>query len=159
MMALKIKWFFMMVYFSSIIIVMSSCYRPTGSQSIQDLKQLEGNWKSYKGVVFNENWIRESENIFKGVGFSLNENDTSFYENLSIKMYKDTIYYSVILESGRVTNFKLTMAKKHKWTFVNPDNEFPSIINYEIENDTLLNISISNIRGNKEQFFWLKKVK
>ena len=138
---------------------MSSCYRPTGSQSIKDLKQLEGNWKSYKGVVFNENWIYESENFFKGIGFSLNENDTSFYENLSIKMYNDTIYYSVILESDRVTKFKLTEAKKHKWTFVNPDNEFPSIINYEIENDTLLNISISNIRGNKEQFFWLKKVK
>lgn len=158
MIALIIKRVLIIVFFYSIIIVLSSCYRPTSSQSIKDLKQLEGNWKSYKGVAFNENWIHTSENFFKGKGFSLNENDTSFYEDLSIKMHKDTIYYSVILKSGRQTNFKLREAKKHKWTFVNPDNEFPSIINYEIENDTLLNISISNIRGNKEQFFWLKKV-
>lgn len=148
-----------LVYLFSIIIFLSSCYRPTSTQSMQDLKQLEGNWKSYKGVGFNENWMHESENIFRGIGFSLNENDTSFYEQLSIKLDNDTIYYSVILESGKVTDFKLTKAKKDKWTFINPNNDYPSIINYEIENDTLLNISISNIRGNKEQFFWLRKVK
>jgi len=154
----KINGFFKAIYLTSIIVFLSSCYNPTARQSMNDLQPLEGNWISYKGVVFNENWIQESENIFKGIGFSLNENDTSFYEQLAIKLYNDTIYYSVNLESGKVTDFKLTKAKKHKWTFVNPDNEFPSIINYEIENDTLLNISISNIRGNKEQFFWLKKV-
>ena len=157
MASIKINRFLKLLSFVAIIIFLSSCYKPTASESMQDLQLLEGNWKSYKGVGFNENWSRENKFLLKGEGFSMNENDTSFYERLSIKMYNDTVYYSVYLESGKSTNFKLTKAKKDKWTFVNPNNDFPSIINYEVENDTLLNITITNIRGNKEQFFWLKK--
>ena len=135
----------------------SSCYKPTAKESMQDLKLLEGKWKSYKGIAFNENWSRINENELKGEGYSLNNQDTSFYERLSIKIKNDSVYYSVFLKSGKSTDFKLEKAKKAKWTFINPENEFPSIINYEVKNDTLLHICISNIRGNKEQFFWLKK--
>lgn len=157
MASIKINKLLKLLYFVAIIIFLGSCYKPTASESMQDLQLLEGNWKSYKGVGFNENWSQENKFLLKGEGFSLNENDTSFYERLSIKMYDDTVYYSVILESGKSTDFILTKANKDKWIFVNPNNDFPSIISYEVENDTLLNISITNIRGNKEQFFWLKK--
>jgi hypothetical protein len=124
-----------------------------------DLKTIAGNWKSYKGVAFNENWRFAGQNVIKGEGFSTNGMDTSFFEKLRIEKVGDSIYYKVSLnEPNKTTDFLLTKASKIMWKFVNPKNDYPSIINYKVENDTLLTVTISNIRGNKKQFFYLEKV-
>jgi len=127
---------------------------------MEDIKILEGNWKSYKGVKFNETWRVINDSLFKGKGFSMNRNDTSFIESLMITKKEDAIFYIVGIEEKRKrVEFLLTEASRGKWTFQNPENEFPSIIKYEIENDSLLLVTIANVRGNKEQFFYLKRVK
>ncbi len=83
-----------------------------------------------------------------------------FCESLKIFREGDSIYYRVLLDNrSEITDFKLTEASKNSWKFVNPDNDFPSIIIYKVQNDSLLLVTISNIRGNKEQFFYLKKTK
>ncbi len=125
---------------------------------MNNLKVLEGEWQSYRGVEFNENWRFVDDSRIEGEGFSLNGSDTSFFETLRIERVGDSIYYIVGLgeESQRV-DFLLTDASESSWTFVNPENDFPSIIDYVIEEDSLLTVTISNIRGNKKQFFYLKK--
>jgi hypothetical protein len=124
-----------------------------------DLAVLNGEWVSYKGVKFNENWrVIDNYNI-EGEGFSLNGIDTVFFESLSVVRKSDSVYYRVSFpEENNDVDFLLTEAHKTKWIFINPENDFPSIIIYQVEEDSLLTVSISNIRGNKEQFFYLKKV-
>lgn len=139
---------------------MNSCYNPTPSEIISDLDALVGEWESYKGVKFNENWRSVNNNLFEGEGFSLNGSDTAFFESLEIFRDGDSIYYRVLLDNrNEITDFKLTKASKNSWKFVNPTNDFPSIIVYKLQKDSLLLVTISNIRGNKEQFFYLKKIK
>lgn len=143
-----------------VIILMNSCYNPSPSEIIKDLDALVGEWESYKGVKFNENWRFVNNNLLEGEGFSLNGSDTAFFESLKIFREGDSIYYRVLLDNrSEITDFKLTEASKNSWKFVNPDNDFPSIIIYKVQNDSLLLVTISNIRGNKEQFFYLKKTK
>lgn len=137
----------------------ASCYSPSPSDIVDDLKVLDGEWQSYKGVKFNENWRFVDENLFEGEGFSLNGADTVFYESLMIVRVGDSIYYNVSVNGQNVAvDFMLAEASKRKWIFVNPESDYPSIIVYEVKNDSLLHVTISNIRGNKEQFFYLKKV-
>jgi hypothetical protein len=135
----------------------SSCYHPSSSETMEDLKRIEGKWTSYKGIKFNENWRFENEDLFKGEGYSLNGADTSFFETLQIIKKNDSVYYSVFFKNENAVYFLLTEASKNKWKFTNPQNEYPSIIEYKLENDTLLTVVTSNIRGNKEQFFYLKR--
>lgn len=141
-----------------IILILNSCYNPTPNDTIRDLEILVGEWESYKGVKFNENWRLIDENLYEGEGFSINGTDTVFFESLKIIKEGDTILYRVLFEDQKViTDFILSKASKTSWTFVNPENDFPSIINYQVKNDSLLSVSITNIRGNKEQSFFLKR--
>ena len=139
---------------------LTSCYNPSSSDIMSDLIALDGEWESYKGVKFNENWRVLDNYHLQGEGFSLNGSDTAFFESLNIIREGDSIYYSVSFsEENSAVAFSLTEATKNTWTFINPENDFPSIIVYQIEKDSLLTVTISNIRGNKEQFFYLKKVR
>ena len=139
-------------------IFVSSCSNHSRSDSMNNLRVLEGEWQSYRGVEFNESWRFVDNNSIEGEGFSLNGSDTSFFETLRIRRVGDSIYYTVGLgkESKRV-DFLLVDASESSWTFVNPENDFPSIIDYVIEENSLLTVTISNIRGNKKQIFYLKK--
>ncbi len=141
-----------------LVLILSSCYNPTSIETIDDLKALEGNWESYKGVLFNENWSFINDNLIKGEGFSLNGVDTSFFESLSIVRVNDSVFYRVGLkDNNESVDFLLVEAKKNSWLFTNPDNEFPSKIFYEIEEDNLLTVTISDMEVNKKQLFYLKK--
>jgi hypothetical protein len=138
---------------------MSSCYNHNTNDIINELKPIAGEWQSYKGVKFNENWRFVNQNVIEGEGFSMNGIDTAFFEKLKIERVGDSIYYKVLLKDTRNSvDFLLTEATRNSWTFVNPSNDYPAIINYLIENDTVLTITTTNIRGNKKQFFYLNKV-
>jgi hypothetical protein len=139
------------------ITLLVSCQEPSVDKSMQNLNSISGNWESYKGISFNQTWQFTNDSLLEGAGFSLNNSDTSFFEKLAIIKYGNSIFYRVFLNSSKKLDFKLIEAKEYSWKFINPNNEFPSIIKYEIKNDSLLHISVSNIRGNKEQFFWLKR--
>ncbi len=136
---------------------LASCYNPSSKEVMQYLKQIEGNWESHKGVGFNENWRLVNDSLLEGEGFSMNGSDTVFFESLRIYRKTDSVFYSVGFGGDDKVDFLLTDASSTKWEFRNPQNEFPSIIRYHLEEDSLLTISTANIRGNKEQFFYLKR--
>ena len=142
-----------------ITLLATSCYNPSAKEAFNDIAKLQGNWQSYKGVKFNENWRIVNQRLLAGEGFSLNSTDTVFYESLTIEQIGDSLYYKVSTnEHDEDVAFLLTNATKNKWKFENPNNSYPSIINYHLINDTTLTITLSNIRGNKEQFFYLVKI-
>lgn len=141
------------------ILVLGSCYRPTPRQAFSDLKLLDGDWTTYEGSLFNESWEVINDSLLKGVGFSLLGSDTVFSEKLLLKREGDSVYYGAMTGTNNsYAFFKLKEAKYRYWVFQNPDHDYPNIITYEFEDDTLLEAITSNIRGNKKITFKLKRV-
>ncbi len=141
-----------------IVSILTACVSPDSSKIINNMKALEGNWSSYKGVEFNENWHYVNDSTLNGEGFSLVDGDTAFYESLKILRTGDTICYRVNLgEADKFVYFKLRKSSKNSWLFVNPDNEFPKKISYKIRDNQYLDIVISDMEVNKKQEFYLQK--
>lgn len=152
------KYFLLLVIFIGSFIL-SSCYRPSPKQAFADLRLLEGKWTSYEGILFNESWLVINDSLMRGIGFSLNGTDTAFSEQLVLKRIGDTVFYGALVEGNNgFIYFWLEKAGRGHWIFKNPDHDYPNIIEYKLKNDTLLETTTSNIRGNKKINFKLKKV-
>ena len=135
-----------------------SCNSPDSKDVLHNWKSMEGMWKSYKGVVFNESWKLVNDSLFEGAGFSLNGYDTVFYEKLGVARIGDSVYYQAYLSGSRVpVTFTLTNYRSDEWVFVNKHNEFPKKIRYVLDNDTILTVTASDMEENKKQMFYLKK--
>ena len=138
----------------------TSCYRPSPKQAFEDLKSLEGKWQTIEGAQFNEVWTLSNDSLLSGMGYSLNATDTAFKEILEIYRSGNQVFYGALVDhnSGFVY-FELAEAKKALWKFVNPDHDYPNIINYQLVNDSILLATTTNIRGNKEIEFRFKRVR
>lgn len=125
---------------------------------LNGLKLIEGEWVSYKGVSFNENWMMKSDSLMDGIGASISGRDTLFCEYLQLLENNDSIIYRVKHTEGTVTvDFLLQQYSENNWTFVNAENDFPQKIHYQLKNDTLLDITISNISNTRNQKFFMKR--
>ncbi len=141
-----------------ILLLLSSCYRPTPQQSFNDLQQLEGKWMSSQNVQFNEHWEIKSDTLMQGMGFSLQENDTAFKEELKIYYKEGIVYYAVkVGGSLQFVSFKLIEAKKNLWIFENKTHDYPNIINYKLLDDNELTATTTNSNGNKKIEFVMKR--
>ena len=141
------------------IAFLQSCYHPSPHEAFDDMKAIEGKWVSAGPTLFNENWQVVSDTLMRGIGFSMNGKDTVFKEDLKLVRKADTIWMAIQTdpEEGFVF-FKMVEAGRGKWTFKNPENEYPAIIRYHLKKDTVLEAGIANIRGNKEVIFKFKKM-
>lgn len=141
-----------------IIFVLSSCYRPTARESMQDLRQLNGTWSSSERILFNEYWNIKSDTLLSGLGYSLQDNDTVFKEELKI-FYRDgrVFYGAKVGDSDQFILFKLTKAGKNNWIFENHEHDYPNRISYKIDNDRLV-ANTTNSNGNKKIEFIMKRI-
>ena len=141
-----------------IIFLLSSCYRPTAQQSFNDLQQLEGKWTS-QNIQFNEYWEIKSDTLLQGLGFSLQQNDTAFKEELKIYYKKEIVYYAAkVSSSPQFVSFKLIEAKKNLWVFENKTHDYPNIISYKLLNNNELIVATTNSNGNKKIEFVMKRI-
>lgn len=143
-----------------LILIISACYRPAPRQAFDDLKILEGTWSSIEGPVFNEYWAVENDTLLKGIGFTLNNRDTSFKETLKIYRSGQNVFYAAKVGGNKnYVFFRMEEAGRGVWSFINPSYDYPNIIQYKMISDSLLETRTTNIRGNKEIKFLLKKVR
>jgi len=97
---------------------------------------LIGNWtrtNNKKGATTYEFWKKD----FKGLGFTLKNNDTIFKEILSIVNIKDTLFLKVEGVNAEPTLFRFTSQTDTSFVCENPENEFPKKITYYKENNLL----------------------
>lgn len=148
-----------LILFIFFTVFLQSCYHPSHRQAFEDLKALEGKWGSTGTTIFNENWLVVSDTLMRGIGYSMNGKDTVFKEDMKFLRNGDTVWLAVQTgpEEGFVF-FRMEEAGRRKWTFKNPENEYPAIIRYHLKKDTVLEAGIANIRGNKEVVFKFKKI-
>ena len=141
-----------------ILVIFSSCYRPVARQAFEDLKILEGKWFSTEGPQFNEQWKVVNDSLMIGVGFSMNEGDTAFKEQLKIYRSGDQVFYGAqVGENNNFIYFKLKEARIRSWMFENPVHDYPNIIQYKLIDEHTLVAKTTNMRGNKEVIFKMKK--
>lgn len=132
-------------------VLAASCYRPTASESFQDLKVLVGTWNARSGVQFNEQWTYENDSLMLGLGFSMKEADTVFKEHLSIILKPDSLYYGALVDHNKeYVYFKLAKATRNEWVFENSGHDYPNVIRYLVSKDSLLQVATTNMRGNKK---------
>ena len=95
---------------------------------------------------------QQHEDGLSGIGFTLNNGDTTFIEKLSIILNNDGLFYVADIPHNLApTYFKLTNHKNDSWTFENPDHDFPKIITYRRISTSMMNCTI---QGNGKQIIF-----
>lgn len=145
--------------FLFIVVICTSCYRPSPRESFEDLKILQGKWRTIEGPDFIELWELKNENLLSGLGLSLDGEDTVFSESLQIYLKDEEVFYAALVEENEnYVPFRLENALKDHWQFVNPDHDYPNIIEYTLLDDSTLQACTMNLRRKKELKFIMRKV-
>jgi hypothetical protein len=105
---------------------------------------LVGNWKRSNndyGKQTYENWNKSNDSIYLGLGFTMQDTDTIWLENVKL-MFRDSFWiYSVTAKGETIsTDFVLTSKTNNSFVCENPNNEFPKMITYNIQGDSLFAI-------------------
>ena len=117
-----------------LIIFLSSC-----SNKDHNLDWLLGKWErtnNKKGTITYEQWQRK-DSVYTGLGFTLQGNDTIFKENMRILKINGVWNLEVNGVNPEPTYFYFTNQTENGFVCENPDNEFPKVIEYFIEDKKL----------------------
>jgi hypothetical protein len=154
--------------------VLSSCgggaadHAPTNDS---DTTATAFKWIEGKYIVVNdqsgfyyEEWKKADNNNYTGTGCFLTRDcvDTIF----SIKMRlmheaeKTTLFYDVKDQKvSKETEFTLTKGENHVYVFENPFRDFPSIMQYKIFGDSVIEVTQRGFENNKEKVVEYKATK
>lgn len=107
------------------------------------------------GFYFEE-WSKKDSSEYIGKGFYLTRDyvDTLFQMNMRLLLQskKTTMFYDVRGQNGnKETEFVLTNNKDNKFVFENPFRDFPSIMEYRLLGDTLIEVTERGFVNNKEK--------
>jgi len=121
------------IIFLCSLLLFISC---SSDKSFKKPEWLIGKWKRMnndEGKTTYEFW----DDNFTGLGFTLQEKDTTFVEKMSIVTNGDNMYLQVIGMGGNPTLFAFTKQTKTSFIAENNQNQFPKKIEYFMEKDTL----------------------
>ncbi len=144
------------IYYLFCVLLLISC--DSSKQSQINLDWIVGSWErtnDTEGRKTYERWSKTSDNLYKGFGFTLQNNDTIFKEELQILKIEDEWNYKVIGVNENPTFFRFTEIKDLSFKSFNPENEFPKNIEYDLEPFELI-VKISD--SDKSVFFHFKKM-
>lgn len=114
-----------------------SCH-PKGN-SLKSLQWMEGKWTKDEETPTKsiEVWQTVSDSEMTGFGLTTENGDTIFYEKLSIIAKGKEIHYLADVGNG-IVSFKLTNWENERWSFENPEHDFPQRIIYAKEGDNMI---------------------
>lgn len=118
----------------------TSCVVDSPSDLPKDFSFLEGDWTRVNekdGTSTSEHWIAIEGNQWKGVGLSLSEKDTVFYEDMLITPIDSTWKLEVKGPNEAPIYFEIVDQSENGFTAKNPDHDFPKEIKYWLDSDTL----------------------
>ncbi|MEM6343952.1 MAG: DUF6265 family protein [Bacteroidota bacterium] len=108
----------------------------TISTSIEQFDWLLGEWQRTNddpGKETFEQWQKLDSTHYQGLGFTMQAGDTVFKEDLRLVQREQQWYFEVRGVNEKPTLFPLTQMDPLSFQCENPENEFPKIIQYEIE--------------------------
>jgi len=135
-----------------------------GSESeTADLLYTDFKWIEGKYVVVNdqagfysEEWTKTDNNNYTGTGYFLTRDcvDTLLHIKMRLMHEKDktTLFYDVKDQvKNKETEFTLTKGENNMYVFENPFRDFPSIMQYKIIGDSVIEVTQRGFYANKEK--------
>ncbi len=124
------------------ISLFSSCQNEVAS-----FTPFAGSWKS-EDEKTTEQWQSQSDTLYFGKSFSVENNDTLHLESITIKKRNGSYYYIPQVfnqNDGREIPFKLIDYNKDHFVFENPKHDFPQRITYSFKGNESLLVVIESI--------------
>ena len=120
------------------------------SREMGKLGFLSGCWKRVDPVqILDELWSRPAGDSMFGVGRTLKDGKTVFYEFLQIRQRSDGIFYIAQANEEKPVSFKMVKVNETQAIFENPQYEFPQRIIYERAIDGSLRVSLEGMESGK----------
>lgn len=102
-----------------------------------------GEWENTSDEgSFREIWTKTNDSVYSGISIVVIEQDTVFYENISLEQKKDSVFYNVSVKGqnkDQAVSFYLTSSDYDKLVFENPNHDYPSKITYsKVSKDSIV---------------------
>lgn len=135
----------------------------SSQKTVVDSTSNSFNWIEGKFIVINEGagfyyeeWIKVDNNNYNGTGYALTRDcvDTVFSMKMRLIHEKDktTLFYDVKNQNeNKETEFTLTKGENNVYVFENPFRDFPSIMQYKILGDSVIEVTERGFSKNKEK--------
>lgn len=104
--------------------------------TLKQFQWLVGEWRGSRSRGYSvEKWEKSGRNTLKGVGYLVENGDTAYVENFSIKASKGKVYYLTQLEpKGKTITFELVQFDGATAIFENKKINFPNQVILEKNN-------------------------
>ncbi len=128
---------------------------------LQSFTWLLGDWsRTSNNRTYGETWSQVSATAFEGHGFMVRAaiGDTLVTEHLLLVAMGDDIFYiPKVSENIYPVPFRLVSAESDKWSFENPQHDYPQRIEYERTSENELKVSISDMARSQVIPFLFRK--
>ncbi|MBE0663555.1 MAG: hypothetical protein IH597_13945 [Bacteroidales bacterium] len=144
------------------VMMFSNCINRPSASDLKSVKRLEGDWVSTPESGFYESWILKNDKQMFGLGFSMDQTDTLFSEQLEIFASDSGVYYKALVQGQNEElpmYFKLTHQEDDSLVFSNPAHDFPRFIIYKIFHEDSLRIDVRDGIGETSKGFQLIMIK
>lgn len=145
--------------FTCVLVAFAAFASGQSANDFQKLEWLVGKWikvNTKPGRSGFERWEATNPGSMKGLGLTLNGNDTVFIERLQLLARDNAIYYVADVDENKaLTYFKLTAISNNGFTCEDPNHDFPKKIVYELAGKKLKVTTSGN--GKSTDFFFEKE--
>lgn len=136
------KYFSVKILLSLIIVIISTSCNNKYSK-IEKANWFIGDWENVSDEgSFREIWTKKNDSIYSGLSIVVIEQDTVFYENVSLEQQNDSVFYNVSVKGQnkeQAVSFYLTSSDNNKLVFENPNHDYPSKITYsKVSKDSIV---------------------
>jgi hypothetical protein len=132
---------------------------PIPASELKKISWLEGTWirTSLKpGRTGAETWKKQATDEWRGLGFTLQGQDTVFVERMKLVIFENTpAFVADVPENKGLVYFKFTATTAHSFTCENPAHDYPKKIVYDRQDNTLT-VTISG-DGKSNTFLFERK--
>lgn len=107
---------------------------------------LQGTWKMENREIY-EHWELLDDGSMKGHSYRLNNGEKSITENLAIRLVGDKVIYTAVVSNqneGKGVDFILNQTDSLRYSFENPEHDFPKVISYQKRSDTEIYVQVSD---------------
>ena len=118
-----------------------------------ELKWIEGSFEySNSTGIYNENWKKITKNEFEGIGYFCANTDTLFMMHMRLYKIENTVKMNYRVNhqnENKAIDFILSKQLNNVYIFENPFKNFPSIMQYKIMGDTIIEVKESGFENDK----------
>jgi uncharacterized protein DUF6265 len=147
---------------SCVILLSAGVGAQGNSPEMWKLGFISGCWKGGdRGLVLEEQWTKPAGQSMLGVGRTIKDGKTEFYEFLQIRERSDGIFYIAEPNGEKAVSFKLVKVNDTQAIFENAQHDFPQRIIYQRAIDGSLLASLEGTESGKPKRveFAMKRVR